>query len=441
MQASDPTLSDPQPLSAQSHHARPADAAFRFAPLRRLSDLATRLRHRRNRFAGSRAAGILALCGFFAVVLLVLCVPEPAAARRLLYWVLLVYALVALAPADLAALWRSPLLRAAAVFYLYLGATLLWADEISATAVRGYAWRMTGFLLFITFTAHLAAKPGMLGRVPFLGAVLLSTAVALISMGLHVGAAYTDPHRLTALAWRGPNSVGAVFGAIAAGALAWSLGRGTPPPERLVSTGAAILLATATLLTMSRASIVAMTAGVVVAAVCARAWRLVLACAVGLAALAALLLVDPALLGGLIERGSSFRPVIWENYLNQILERPWFGYSIIHDGETLLPDGRIVRGAHNIYLEALMFGGIPALLGLLALLAVAGRIAWRAWREDGHVMPIAFVVYIATHGLFESQPFVHELHWHWLSFLLPVGLIAGHDIAARGRAAARSAAP
>lgn len=420
MRSTENTLSDTEAGPARSPYSPPNG----------LARLAADLGRARATFRSGRSAATLALGGYFAVVGLALWQPDPAAPRRVLYWVLLAIGLALLTRDDLAALGRSTLLRIAAAFYLYLWATLLWAPGISAFAVHGYAWRMAANLLFIALTALLAARPGPLGRVPLLGTLALAVAAALFSMGLYLGAGYVPPHRLGTLAWHSPNAVGAVFGALTVAALAWSLGRSPGSAERRLAGSVGLLLAAATLLTMSRASLLAMAVGLLVAATCARAWRFVLAGAVAAIGAGALLLLDPGLLEGLVERGSSFRVVIWENFLHQAMERPWFGYSIIHDGKTLLPDGRTVGGAHNVYLEALVFGGVPALLGLLALFAVAGRIAWRAWREDGQVMPIALLAFIATHGMFESQPFVHELDWHWMSYLLPFGLIAAREVAA-----------
>ena len=432
MRSIEDTLSDSGTVPTRLRFSRPRGLAFGDRPFRILARVAANLRQARAMFRSGRPAAILAFGGYLAVVALVLWQPDPAAPHRVFYWVLLAIGLALLTRTDLATLGRSNLLRIAAGFYLYLWATLLWAPGISAFAVQGYAWRMAANFLFIAATALLAARPGPLGRAPLLGTVALAAAAALFSIGMYFGAGYAPPHRLGTLAWHSPNAVGVVFGALAVGAVAWSLGRSVASAERVLSGSAGFLLAAATLLSMSRASLAAMAVGLLVAAACTRAWRLVLAGAVAAIGAGALLPLDPGLLEGLVERGSSFRVVIWENFVHQALERPWFGYSIIHDGETLLPDGRTVGGAHNVYLEALVFGGVPALVGLLALFAVAGRIAWRAWREDGQVMPIAFLAFIATHGMFESQPFVHELDWHWLSFLLPLGLIAAREVATGG---------
>lgn len=128
---------------------------------------------------------------------------------------------------------------------------------------------------------------------------------------------------------------------------------------------------------------------------------------------------------GLLKRGLSYRPEIWQQAWLQIAERPWFGYGYDH------PMVFWVKGIsyafadpHNIELAVWFSGGLAGLALWLLLYAVAMRLAWRHRRDPLVAVISTALVYGFTAGLTEGNSFMSRPKEHWFLIWIPLALLA-----------------
>jgi len=139
---------------------------------------------------------------------------------------------------------------------------------------------------------------------------------------------------------------------------------------------------------------------------------------------------------GYISRGDSYRLAAWGHFWPMALNRLWLGHGAAFDQSAGPEVGIGIDQPHNIYLSALLLGGMPGLLLLLALFGAAFRAAWLDWRRAGAIGPAMLCVYLFVNGLFDNAIYHANASWQWVHFWLPIGFIAGTELqaAARGKA-------
>ncbi len=119
------------------------------------------------------------------------------------------------------------------------------------------------------------------------------------------------------------------------------------------------------------------------------------------------------------------RPAIWAMFIDAATRQPWFGHGINQVGQAQLsvaldhrPMHTYYAHAHNLFLELILWLGIP--VGL----AISGWLAWWGWRRFRAVASaenavlVLFLLVVANHAML-------ELPLHYAYFLLPVGLVIG----------------
>lgn len=120
---------------------------------------------------------------------------------------------------------------------------------------------------------------------------------------------------------------------------------------------------------------------------------------------------------------------IWVMFLGAIWQQPLFGYgwnqTLLAQAlpSTVLPAAFVNQGtsyaqAHNLFLDLMLWTGIP--LGLAVALAIVfwvGR-AVRSVNDSSSALLVMFVLVIGVHAML-------ELPLHYAYFLLPVGLAVG----------------
>lgn len=171
----------------------------------------------------------------------------------------------------------------------------------------------------------------------------------------------------------------------------------------------------------------------------ARARRAILA-AVGCVALigAATAWRGQAWLTSEIERGDTYRLQIWAANLSRVARRPWFGYG------STTPDPFAVNGtvvgfhAHNLFLAQAFYGGVFGLLLWLSVFMLAARVAYRAWRENGDVLPLVCLWFLFAVGMVDIGPVVVEIQAIWLYVWTILGIILSYDVAHHVRLRATS---
>lgn len=321
-----------------------------------------------------------------------------------------------------------------AALLAHLCLSLLWAPPGPVRAYYdGVRWTIL-ILLFVTITASLAEEPGFPRRLFLTLAAVAAVACAILivryfAAGLFPARLLEGPGAL-----RPPNIAAGVYGVIATGLVGWGLWPDRRRWVRLACGGLLAVLLLFVLLVGARTTLVAGAAALAVGCALARRWLPI--AAVGLLSLLygalALLHLLPSI--GLVERGDSYRFLAWRTYGEMALRHPWLGYGRTFE-QRLTADGVDLWHPHNIYLSAQILGGLPATLLLLALLAAAARAAWRRWRQAGDPAPLLLVTFLAVHGASEHGFFIRNAGWEWLHFWLPIGVIAGLEIAGRRRQA------
>lgn len=130
-------------------------------------------------------------------------------------------------------------------------------------------------------------------------------------------------------------------------------------------------------------------------------------------------LVDP------IRMSTETRPTIWALFIDAILRQPMWGYGW---GQTLAAQtsvavdhpslGSAFGYAHNIFIEFIVWSGIP--IGVMLSLSIVVWL-WRCFRgvrDPKDVLLLLFLLVVFNHAML-------ELPLHYAYMLLPAGLIAG----------------
>jgi O-antigen ligase len=206
----------------------------------------------------------------------------------------------------------------------------------------------------------------------------------------------------------------------------------------------ALLTATAAfagiLWTGSRAATVGVLVGYVVAAVLfsplrtARVWQRLGLCAV-VGALASIVLsvvlpIEGQGLGGMAERGTAGRILMWKRTIASIAERPWFGWG---EGQVAFFPGRelgLVQ-PHNVILQILHAWGV---VGLLLIFALATYLIRPFLKPDDRAIPFkcAALTLVAISLVDSSLYQVHSLSLFALcmAMALAPASTAGNEFAA-----------
>lgn len=119
------------------------------------------------------------------------------------------------------------------------------------------------------------------------------------------------------------------------------------------------------------------------------------------------------------------RLLAWTAFWDAIWQRPWFGYgwyqvvpaqmAVAVDHPSLQS---VFTSTHNLFLDLLIWCGIPLGLAISIALLVWGWRKASAVRHAEEVILVLFLAVVANHAML-------ELPLHYAYFLLPVGLVMG----------------
>ncbi len=371
-------------------------------------------------------AGALICALFFNGVFL------PAYAASLI--LLVVATALALWPrgARLAELARSPMLVALALWWAWLGLTVLWSPARFVSSVE-FWWKGAMVLAFVAVagSAHLPWRQ-LLRGVVLVGLVLAALgAVQALVLG-------QPPHSL----FLNPNSHAAFLNLVALALVGRTLALPAAERTRAALLGAAVFFLVfgmalvggrGALLSLLLAALLPLWLG-------ARRVGPGRAAAVG-AILAVAVLVADLVRGGyvagrlatLVSPASAGydRFPIWEASLRLLADTPWWGagagtFWLLYPSYRLPADGSGGYYAHNDYLQLLIEAGVP---GLLLTLAVLGVMVWRVYRRqrgpDSSATEVleaaglaAGILVVALHSLF-------TFNFYILPTLIVVGAFLG----------------
>lgn len=123
--------------------------------------------------------------------------------------------------------------------------------------------------------------------------------------------------------------------------------------------------------------------------------------------------------------GGELRLDIWTGVLDALLQRPWFGYGWMQTSLTQFPEdpysvatGGSLRHAHNLFLDLLVYLGIPLGLALSGVLVVWLSKALKGIQQQDHLWMVLFTVAVGIHAMLEFP-------LYYAYFLLPLGLMLG----------------
>lgn len=119
------------------------------------------------------------------------------------------------------------------------------------------------------------------------------------------------------------------------------------------------------------------------------------------------------------------RPVVWRMFLDAILQKPFFGFGW---GQTMFAHldvaadhpftGFVLFQAHNLFLDLLIWNGVPVGLFLSVALVWWFVIAAKAAKDVNDAILLLSLLVLGIHAMFEFP-------LHYAYFLLPAGLMVG----------------
>lgn len=209
----------------------------------------------------------------------------------------------------------------------------------------------------------------------------------------------------------------------------------------LYGTMLAVLLA-ALVLTASRGPLLGVVLAISVGLVATCRWRVTLGVAgIGLTIVAMVTIVT--VFTGVdigphdyLARGSSYRLEIWSNLVPPVLDAFWFGHGVATEFPTIfISENTIFASAHQMYLANHYYGGLPASLLLLMVLAAAVRTAYRRIRASGEFVYAALLIFLMIASMFYIDMVIKSANLVWFYVWLPLGLLAGQEALMNEKAA------
>lgn len=202
-----------------------------------------------------------------------------------------------------------------------------------------------------------------------------------------------------------------------------------PRWQRLALGLAASVLLLGLVATQGRGAYMAALAGVVVVSVASsRRNRLIAAALLGTAAVAALY---PPFTAALLYRGAGYRVGIWLSYLEMAAAHPFTGYGMLADTHRMV-EGHLFNHAHDVVLAAEIRGGLIGLASMLVMLGTAVDWSVIHLRRTGDPALLGIVVTLIVGWILNHELLVTYPDWTWVTFWVPVGLVAGAEARLRG---------
>jgi len=136
----------------------------------------------------------------------------------------------------------------------------------------------------------------------------------------------------------------------------------------------------------------------------------------------------------LVRLSPETRPQVWAMFLDAVWQRPWLGYGWNQVAVAQLavavdhpPLGVQFSHAHNLFLDLLLWCGVPLGLTLSGLLVAWMWRRFRAIQDAASALMFLLILVVGNHAML-------ELPLHYAYFLLPTGLVIGAlDIRLHGR--------
>lgn len=134
-----------------------------------------------------------------------------------------------------------------------------------------------------------------------------------------------------------------------------------------------------------------------------------------------------------IARGDSLRFRLWAENLQRIAQRPWYGHGATAHDLVYLNGHEVGNHAHNMLMAQTYYLGIPGGALWLVILLLCLRVGWRAFRENGDLLPVLPLVFLLGVGCVDIGSVVVDVHPEWLFVWVVIGIALAYDTDRRRR--------
>lgn len=365
----------------------------------------------------------LFLAGFFLF-------PSSKSHNSVYYALVLAPALVLLRGADWRWLASSTLWRATAALLVYLTLSGLWSNPLRLGDWLLKAKALPYVLVYVAVVACVRARRPQHWEQILRVVVLAATCGTLVSVALFYG--YGKMPSGARLEYYGaiyhPIEAASAVGSCLLLVLLHLLPTAHGWARRGFWLACALVLLGGIVLTGSRTPLAAVILCSVLGLALRQQWRLLGASALGAVLVLGGLAASTDLPEQARARGDSYRFAIWQHVAARVAQNPWFGEGILTDDSMQLavPGGAAmtIDHPHNVYLATALYGGVPALLLLLALVGLALRQGWQL-AARGEPVWLVMLGFALLCMLTDGAQLLRSPRAIWFYFWLPVGVLIG----------------
>ncbi len=364
--------------------------------------------------------------GYLALLSGLFWVPERSLYSKVFYGLIAFPALLAMlaSPRKTQFLTKEPVVVLFFVFAIWLIISLLWSNSdqgMSSHLKRPlYALMLFGGCLFMA----LAQGGSTLGKALLYGAIA-TTIGAIYSLYLF----FSDPGQdrlIGSGSLSNPLLTSHLLGFTCAYWLAcWSC----VERYRTLAFSCSVILLLALLATGSRTPLMAMTSvglGLVFMVRSRQAFALLAFLVTGFLLL---VMLAPDVL---TQRGLSYRPDIWSETLQQIMQNPWLGQGYASPLAISIPAiGYTLSDPHNVALAVTYELGVIGLLLWCLMYAAALGSCIRFRHDPAFVIASAVLIYGLMAGMTEGSNFLSRPNESWFLTWIPLALVASLSIRKR----------
>lgn len=368
----------------------------------------------------------LFLAGFYVL-------PTSKAVNNVYYALVLAPALLLLRSADWRWLAGSWLWRAAMALLAYLTLSGLWTEHASWSDWLSQAKALPYLAVYLALVACVFARRVEAARW-LIGAVVIAAALGTVISAVRFYSVAAWPLRLEyASAIYNANEGATAAGSALLLAVFWLAPTSDSRWQRALWLACAMTLLAGMVLSGSRTPLVAVVVSLLLGLALCRQWRL-LALAVALVGVTVVAGINSSAGRQALLRGDSYRLAIWQYYATRAAQHPWFGEGVLTDDTSRAefhgPGGVTFNAlhAHDVYLATTLYGGLPALILLVSVIALAIRDGGSLARR-GEPAWLLVLVFGLLCMLTDGDRLLHSPRAIWVYFWLPIGALIGVALA------------
>lgn len=312
------------------------------------------------------------------------------------------------------------------ILALYLFMTIFWAQNPEDDGILYYLRRPLYLFVFLSLAMELVLRYPKFIDYLFVLFAWAGTIMAVISIFCFYTSAPFPAARLVHFAdqLHGAIEGGIIHGMIAMIIYFHILKRVGGYWKALYFIFMGILLGAA-LLSQSRGALGALLIVFFAGALITRDKKMLVSFGCAMAIMIALFLNVESFQKAVTQRGWSYRIELGQKIIARANGSLYFGKGISTNNDFVISSGKKLPHTHNVYLGALLYGGIAGLLLFLGLLALAFRQALKYFFISGDIIYFLLILFAAVCIVTGQDKLLTHPNSMWLFFWLPLGLLAG----------------